>query len=105
MRRHLDQVGAAGDLVGLAVALEPITHRDRVRRLVLIPQRLDRLERERVVVPVEVGRREHVLDAFVGARVEHQPAQHRLLGADVLRRQAQVLDHVAASIHQPPFPR
>ena len=45
-----------------------------------------------MVAAVEVAVGELVGDAVVGIGRQHQPAEHRLLGLDRLRRHAQLLD-------------
>jgi hypothetical protein len=50
-----------------------------------------------VVAAVEVAVDQLVGDAVVGAGVQHQAAEHGLLGFDRLRRHAQLLDAVVAA--------
>jgi len=90
---ELDQVGATGDLLGLALRVEPVAHRHRIARLVLLHQFADRAIDQLVVAAVEIVLDELVGHPIEGVRIQHQTAQHRLFGFDRLRRHPQVLDH------------
>src|SRR5690606_20317763 len=93
-RRLLDQareiVEAAGGLQ-LALPRENLADGDRVGRLVALDERRDRVEDQAVIGAVEIGRLDGVGDLVPRAVIEHEPAEHRALGFDGMRREPQLL--------------
>src|SRR5690606_13750430 len=97
-RGQLDQVGAAADLLRIALRVEPLAQGHRVERLALLGQLADRAVDQLVVAAVEVLLHQHVADGVVRLRRQHQATQHRLLGLDRVRRDPQLLDAAIGAI-------
>ena len=92
-RRHvLDQraeVGEPADVVELLHRGERLGHRHHVGRLAVGDEADDVVVDEPVRFAVEIGVGDHVADAVGGLVVEQQPAQHRLLRLERMRRELQ----------------
>ncbi len=87
--REARQVGEpAGPLLVLA-RLDRLGDRDHVGRLALLDELRDVPEDAPVIVAVEIVDGDRIADAIPRAVVEEQPAEHRLLGLDRVRRDLQ----------------
>ncbi len=87
--RERAQVGEPPDLFEQALALEVPGERDRITGLAAFDETRDRLEDQAVIVAVEILGDDPIGDLVPGGRIEHEPAEHRLLGFDRVGRQAQ----------------
>ena len=83
----METVSRPARLLEFALLREQLGHRERVDRLAALVQQLDRPEDDPVALAVEVGLVEaDVEDHRVHRRLgDHERAQHRLLGLEVLR--------------------
>ena len=63
--------------------------RHRIAGLGALDQHGDRFEYQAMIVAVEILGRDAIGDLIPGRGIEHQAAEHRLLGFDGMRRQAQ----------------
>ena len=89
---QFDQVGAAGDLFGLAHRFKPLAQLHRVVGAVLLREFADGAVDQLVVATIEILVGEDVGDAVEGVGRKHQSAEHRLFGLHRLRRHPQLLD-------------
>ncbi|MCY1413274.1 hypothetical protein D9M71_287020 [compost metagenome] len=84
--RQLGEIGQAADLRQLAFLVQLLGQGDHVERLVALGELVDRPEDQSVVVAVEVAVGYRIQHPLPGVVVQHQAAQHRLLGFDRMRR-------------------
>ena len=91
------EVGEAACLLEQALAVEPLREGDHVEGPAGLGERRDGAEDQAVVAAVEVLLRDAVGDPVPGLVVEHEAAEHGLLGGDAVGRQPQAL---AAGIGQ-----
>ena len=78
-------------MVEHSLALEMPGQGDGIARLVALDQAGDRREDQPVIVAVKILGEHPVGDLIPGRGIEHQSAEHRLLGLDRMRRQPQAL--------------
>ena len=88
VQRQRTDIGLAADFGQFAAALQTLRHRQRIGRLVMLDQLGDVLENRTVIAAVKIRFGDHIADAIPGHVVEQQPAQHRLLRLDRMRRRA-----------------
>ncbi|CRI63137.1 hypothetical protein THIOKS11170027 [Thiocapsa sp. KS1] len=86
---EIRQATRAFQLLG---ALEGLGEGYNVEGLVRSGELGDGLEDEAVLAPIEVTLGDHVGDAVPGAVVQHETAEQGLLGVDVVRRDAQLVE-------------
>ena len=89
---QFNEIGAAGNLLGKTLGLEPLAKRDRVIRAIALGQFADGPIDQLVVAAVEIGIDEFVGNPVVRIRCQHEPAEDGLLGFHGLRWHAQLLD-------------
>ena len=93
--RERAQIGQPADLIEQPLALEVPGQRDGIAGLAALDQTRDRFEYQAVIVSVEILGDDAIGNLVPGRRIEHQPAEHRLLRLDRMRRQAQPVAGVA----------
>ena len=86
------QIGETAGIGELGAAFQAFGNGEHIRRPVGVDQPRDVPVNEAVIGPVEVLLLDLVGDAFPGAVVEQQPAQHRLFGFERVRRQPDGVD-------------
>ena len=96
--RQRTQVGQAADLIEQSLALQMPGQGDGIAGLVAFDQPGDGLENQPVIVAVEILGDHAVGDLVPGGGIQHQSAEHRLLGFDGMRRQAQAVAGTHGSI-------
>ena len=84
------QILLAAGILQPAGLLQRILHGQRIGRSARTQQIGDVLPYHPVIMPIEVIIGDDVGNIFPGAVVQQQPAQHRLLGLDRMRRQPQL---------------
>ena len=85
------KVCRAADRVDLAFLLEPVREREDVDRFAILVELEHRLEDLIVVVLVEIAGTHDIRDLDDRVLVEHECTEHRLLGLDIVRGDAEVV--------------
>jgi len=76
------EVGEAAGVVQLALVVELLGEGDHVEGAAALGERRDRVKDQLVLAPVEVALADPVGNLVPGPVLEHQPAEHGLLGLD-----------------------
>ena len=90
-RASVPKIGEPAHLIEQSLALEDAGQGDRIAGLVALDQAGGGRENQPVIVAVEIIGDDAVGDLVPGRGVDHQPAEHRLLRLDRMRRQAQAV--------------
>jgi hypothetical protein len=86
------EIGQAARALELLGALEGLGEGHHIEGLVLRGELGDGPEDEAMLATIEVTLGDHVGDAVPGAVVQHETAEQRLLGMDVVRRDAELVE-------------
>ena len=89
--RQRAQVGQAADLIEQPLASRCPGQGHGIAGLIALDEAGDRLEDQPVIVAVEILRQHPIRDLVPCGGVEHQAAEHGLLGFDRVRRQAHAI--------------
>ena len=88
--RQRGQIGQAAGAITILATFDRLIHRHHIGRTALLQQTQDVAPDAAMVITIEIGLDQHVADLVDGTVVDHQSAQHRLLGLDGMRRHLQL---------------